>query len=101
MKHHSIRSSAHQTDSSVHLRGGVDSCVARGTLGDAGTVVDDVLVAVGALAVLLLPLAFVVKILAEGEGDAAPAFVDEVVYRAALHTAALMLEATAGYTVTG
>lgn len=62
---------------------------------------DDVLVAVSALAVLVAPLAFVVKILAEGEGDAAPTFVDEVVVRAALHTVALMLEATAGYTVTG
>lgn len=85
----------------MHLRGGVDGRVARGTLGDAGTIVDDVLVAVIALAVLLLSLAFVVKILAEGDGDTAPAFVDEVVFRAALHTVAIMMEATAGHTVGG
>ncbi len=86
---------------SVHLRGGVDGCVAGGTLRDAGTVVDDVLVAVGALVALLLPLASVVEILAEGEGHAAPALVGEVVFGAALHTVVLMLQATAGHAVTG
>lgn len=82
---------------SVHLRGGVADRVARGTLRDAGTVVDDVFVAVRAL-FLLAP---VVQILAEGEGDAAPAFVGEVVFWAALHTAVLVQEATAGHAVPG
>lgn len=41
----------------VHLQGGVDGRVAGGTLGNAGAVVDDVLVAVGILAALLLSLA--------------------------------------------
>lgn len=68
---------------------------------DAGTVVDDVLVAVGALAVFLLPLASVVEILAEGEGDAAPTLVGEVVFGAALYTVVPVLEATAGHAVTG
>lgn len=94
-------SRAHQTGMSVHLRGGVDGGVAGGTLGDAGTVVDDVLVAVGALAVLFLSLAFVVEILAEAEGDAAPALVGEVVCRAAVHTVVPVLEAAAGHAVTG
>ena len=92
---------AHQTSMSVHLRRGVDGGVARGTLRDAGTVVDDVLVAVGALAALLLPLAFVVEILAEGERDAAPALEGEVVGGAALHTGVFVLEAAAGHAVTG
>ena len=86
---------------SVHLRGGVDGRVARGTLGDAGTVVDHVLMAVGALAALLLPLASVMEILAEGERDTAPTLVGEVVFGAAIHTVALVLEAAAGHTVTG
>lgn len=85
----------------AHLRGGVDGGVAGGTLGHAGAVVDDVLVAVGALAVLLLPLALVVQVLAEGEGDAAPALVGEVVRRAVLHAAGPVLEAAAGHAVTG
>lgn len=62
---------------------------------------DYVLVAVWALAALLLPLAPVVEILAEGEGDAAPALVGEVVFRAALHAVTLMLEAAAGHAVSG
>ncbi len=100
--HRSIRPSrAHQTGLSVHLRGGVDGRVAGGTLRDAGTVVDDVLLAVEALAALLLPLASVVEVLAEGEGDAAPALVGEVVFGAAFHTFALVLEAAAGHAVTG
>lgn len=100
--HHSMGPlRAHQTGMSVHLRGGVDSRVAGGTLRDAGTVVDDILVAVGALAALLLPLASVVEILAEGEGDASPALVGEVVFGAALHAVVLMLEAAAGHAVTG
>lgn len=85
----------------VHLRGGVDGSVARGTLRDAGTIVDDVLMAVGALVAFLLPLASVVKILAEGEGDAAPALVGEVVLRTALNTVAFVLEPAAGHAVTG
>lgn len=85
----------------VHLRGGVDGSVAGGTLRDAGTVVDDVLVAVGALVALLLPFASVVKILAEGEGDTAPALVGEVVLGTALNTVAFVLEPTAGHAVTG
>lgn len=85
----------------VHLRGGVDGRVARGTLRDAGTIVDDILLAVGALGALLLPFASVVEILAEREGDAAPALVGEVVLGTALHTVALVLEAAAGHTVTG
>lgn len=86
---------------SVHLRGGVDGGVAGGTLVDAGPVVDDVLVAVGALAALLLALASVVEILAEAEGDAAPAPVSEVVFGAAFHTLVLVLEAAAGHAVIG
>lgn len=86
---------------SVHLRGGADGGVAGGTLRDAGAVVDHVLVAVGVLAALLLPFAFVVEILAEGEGDAAPPLVGEVVFRAALNTVAFVLEAAAGHAVTG
>ena len=82
---------------SAHLRGGVDGGVAGGTLRDAGSVVDDVLVAVGGLVVL----ASVVEILAEGEGDAAPALVGEVVVGAALHAGALVLEAAAGHAVRG
>lgn len=92
---------SHQTGMSVHLRGGVDGRVAGGTLRDAGTVVDDVLVAVGALVTLLFPLASVVEVLAEGEGYAAPALVSKVVFGAALHTVALILQATAGHAVTG
>lgn len=94
-------SGPHQTVASVHLRGGVDGGVARGTLWDAGAVVDDVLVAVGALAALLLPLASVVQILAEGKGDAAPALVGEVILGAVIHTVAVVLESTAGNAVTG
>lgn len=100
--HRSIRPSRdHQTGMSVHLRGGVDGRVAGGTLRDAGTVVDDVLVAVGALAVLLFPLASVMELLAEGEGDAAPALESVMVFGAALHTGALGLKAAAGHAVTG
>lgn len=62
---------------------------------------DDVLLAVGALVTLLLPFASVVKILAEGEGDAAPTLVREVVLRTALNAVALVLEAAAGHAVTG
>lgn len=82
-------------------QGGVDGCVAGGTLRDAGTIVDDVLMAVGALAVLLLPLTLVMEILAEGEGDTAPTIVGEVVFGTVLHTVALMLETTTGHAVTG
>lgn len=85
----------------VHLRRGVDGGVAGGALGDAGTVVDDVLLAVGALVALLLPPAPVVKILAEGGGDAAPALVGEVVLGAALHAVALVAEAPARHAVAG
>lgn len=85
----------------VHLRGGVDGRVARGTLGDAGAVVDDVFAAVRALAALLLPLACVVQILTEFEWDTAPALVGEVVFWAALHAGTFVLEAAAGHTVTG
>lgn len=84
----------------VHLRGGVDGGVARGALGDAGTVVDDVLVALAVLA-LLLPLAFVVQVLAEREGDAAPARVGEEVFGTLLHAGSLVLEAPAGHAVAG
>lgn len=86
---------------SVHLRGGVDGGVARGTLGDAGTVVDDVLEAVGVLALLLVSLAPVVQLLAEGEGDAAPALEHVMVFGTALHTGALVLQAATGHAVTG
>lgn len=92
---------AHQTGASVHLRGGVDSRVAGGTLRDAGAIMDDILVAVRALALLLFPLAFVVKLLAEAKRDTAPALVGEVVFGAALHTVALVLEAAAGHAVVG
>lgn len=85
----------------VHLRGGVDGGVARGTLRDAGTVVDDVLLAVGAFVALLLSLALVVKILAEGERDAAPALVGEVVFGTALDAGALVLEPATGHTMAG
>jgi len=96
-----IQSPSHRTGVSVHLRGGVDGREAGGTLGDAGTVVEDVLVAVGVLAELLLSLAFVVEILAEGEGDAPPALEGEVVFGAALHAVVPVLEAAAGHAVTG
>jgi len=86
---------------SVHLRGGVDGRVARGTLRDAGTVVDDILVAVSVLAAFFLPLTSVVQILAEGKRNAAPVLVGGVAFWALFHTAALMLEATAGHAVTG
>lgn len=82
---------------SVHLRGGVDGGVARGTLGDAGSVVDDILVTVGALALLFISLAFVVELLAEREGDATPALEDVVVVGAALHTGALVLQVAASH----
>lgn len=98
--HSSIRPLV-RISTSVHLRGWVDGRVAGGTLGDAGTIVDDVLVAVGDPAVLLLPLASVMELLAVGEGDAAPALEGVVVFRAALHTGSLVLEATAGHAVTG
>lgn len=62
---------------------------------------DDVLVAVGDPAVLLLPLASVMELLAVGKGDAAPALEGVVVFRAALHAGSLVLEATAGHAVTG
>lgn len=84
-----------------HLRGGVDDGVAGGTLGDAGTVVDDVLLAVGALVALLLSPAPVVEVLAEGEGDAAPALVGEVVLGTALHAVAVVAEASARHAVAG
>lgn len=58
---------------------------------------DDVFVAVRAL----LLLAPVVQILAEGERDAAPALVGEVVLWAALHAAVPVQEATAGHAVSG
>lgn len=86
---------------SAYLRGGFDGGVAGGTLRDAGPVVDDVLVAVGVLAALLLPFASVVQILAEGEGDAAPALVGEVVVGAAFDAVAVVLEAAARHAVTG
>lgn len=84
----------------VHLRGGVDGGVARGALRDAGTVVDDVLVAL-AVPALLLPLAFVVQVLAEREGDAAPARVGEEVSGTLLHAGPRVLEAPAGHAVAG
>lgn len=62
---------------------------------------DDVVVAVGVLVLLLLLLAPVVQILAEGAGNAAPALVDEVIVWAAFHTDAFMLEAAACHAVTG
>lgn len=62
---------------------------------------DDVLFALAALVLLLLSLAFVVQVLAEGEGDAAPAFVGEHVPGAPLHTHPRMLEAPAGHAVGG
>lgn len=62
---------------------------------------DDVLVAVGALAALLLPPAPVVQLLAEGEGDAAPALEGVVVAGAALHAVALVAEAAARHAVAG
>lgn len=83
----------------MHLRRGVDGDVAGGTLGDAGVVVDDVLVALGALATLLLPLAPVIEVLAEGEGDAAPALEGVVAVGAALHAAALVPQTPAGHAV--
>lgn len=61
---------------------------------------DDVLVALGVLA-LLLPLAFVVQVLAEGQGDAAPAFVGEEVFGTLLHAGPLVLEASAGHALAG
>lgn len=61
---------------------------------------DDVLVALAALA-LFLPLAFAVQVLAEGEGDAAPAFVGEEVFGTLLHAGAFVLEASAGHAVAG
>lgn len=84
-----------------HLRRGVDGGVSGGTLRDAGTVVDDVLLAVGVLVALLLPPAPVVKILAEGKGDAAPALVGEIVLGTALHTVAVVAEASARHAVAG
>lgn len=84
-----------------HLHGGVDGGVAGGTLGDAGTVVDDVLLAVGVLVALLFSSAPVVKILAEGKGDAAPALVGEIVLGTALHTVAVVAEASARHAVAG
>lgn len=62
---------------------------------------DDVLVTVRVLAALLFPFALVVELLAEGEGDAAPALEGVVVLRTALHTGALVLEAATRHTVSG
>lgn len=84
----------------VHLREWVDGGVARGALGDAGAVVDDVLVALSVLA-LFLPLAFVVQVLAEWERDAAPAFVGEEVFGTLLHAGPFVLEASTGNAVAG
>lgn len=61
---------------------------------------DDVLRALGVLA-LLLPLAFVVQVLAEREGDAAPAFVGEEVFGTLLHAGPFVLEASAGHAAAG
>lgn len=61
---------------------------------------DDVLVALGVLA-LFLPLAFVVQVLAEGEGDAAPAFVGEEVFGTLLHAGPFVPEAPTGHAVVG
>lgn len=57
--------------------------------------------ALGALVALLFPLASVVEVLAEGEGDTAPALINEVVLGTTLDTVALVLEPAAGNTVTG
>lgn len=86
---------------SVHSRGRVDGGVAGGTLRDAGAVVEDVGVAVGALAALLLPHTPGVQLLAKCKGDAAPALVGVVVVGATLHTGALVLEAATGHAVGG
>lgn len=102
--HHTHSSDVGPIESSAdrfHLRGGVDGGVSGGTLWDAGTVVDDVLLAVGVLAALLLPPAHVMKILAEGKGDAAPALVGEVVLGTALHAVAVVAEASARHAVAG
>lgn len=63
-------------------------------------VVDDVLVAPGVLT-LLLPLAFVVQVLAKRQGDAAPALVGEEVFGTLVHAGPLVLEASAGHAVAG
>lgn len=102
--HHTHSSDMGPTESSAdrsHLRRGVDGGVSRGTLWDAGTVVDDVFLAVGVLAALLLLPAPVVKILAEGKGDAAPALVGKVVFGTALHAVAIVAEASASHAVAG
>lgn len=62
---------------------------------------DDVVVAVSDLVLLLFLPAPVVQILAEGDGNAAPALVDEVVVWAAVHADAFVLEASARHAVTG
>lgn len=62
---------------------------------------DDVLLAVGVLVALLLLPALVVKILAAGEGDAAPALVGEIVLGTAIHTVAVVAEASARHAVAG
>lgn len=61
---------------------------------------DDVLGALAVLA-LLLPLALVVQVLAEREGDAAPAFEGEEVFGTLLHAGPFVLEASAGHAVAG
>lgn len=62
---------------------------------------DDVLVALGALGALLLPPAAAVQLLAEVEGDAAPALVDEELLGALLHAPPLVLEPAARHAVAG
>lgn len=64
-----------------YLRGGVHGGVSRRAFWDTGSVVDDVLVAVAALALTL-----VVEVLAEFKGHAAPSLEGVVARRAALHT---------------
>lgn len=63
-----------------YVRGGVHGGVSRRAFWDTGSVVDDVFVAVTALA-----LALVVEVLAEFKGHAAPSLEGVVAQRAALH----------------
>lgn len=84
-----------------HLRRGVGGGIAGGALWDAGTIVDHVLLAVRVLVQLLLSPAPVVKILAEGKGDAAPALVGVIVLGTAIHAVAVVAEASARHAMAG
>lgn len=80
-----------------YSHGGVYGSVAGRALGDAGPVINDVLVAVSRLALLTLE----VEVLAELQGDTAPALESVVAQRAVLHARALVQEVAAGHAATG